>query len=914
MTVSYFSNLLKKNKPYLVLLVLIIIGYWQISFYVFSLKWDLIDVVLPFRYYFSECIQAGHFPFWNPYLQTGTPFFSDLQAPTYYPELLIVSLLGGYGVGSMHILFVLYLFIAASGMYKLSLYFNGNQIASLIAGLAYSFSGFMVGHGQHFFLLVGSAWIPFVVLNYIKMNQDFKPVSILKEGMFLFLMIAGAYQAMSMALLYLIILLFLYYIIQAIIQKDPGRIIGILKANLLLLLFVIALSIPLLISTLDILDHVSRFSEGLTLDKAVSTGQSLKSFISLVIPFSTLRNDAFFGGVDMSMRNHYFGVIPLIFFMASLFQKRTIPEYLILAFGLIIMALSFSALPVREFMFKHIPLMDLFLYASYLRVFGLFAFILFSASSIDQFLKNPKRKKGKVILAGLLLLCFLIFLILNTLHKTTFNELWQQLDFSNFPAWFEGLSFHQIILAQGLFQIVIISLFLLLVLYHQKIRRFSHAIMILFIIELFIATQLNIPTTVADYSSKPSRMQKDISLCPDKFPIPTNNKVIFKTRHHAFFHPFWRNTNIFTKQVGFKAFSSFELNSYSLLDDHYPNLREAVLNNHLTYFSDNILPLNQFSDSNINPQKDSRSLYLSEQDYTFLSDHFMRSDNKDEQLSTDSLDEVEIVEFSPNRVSLETKTLNPQFLTLLQTNFKGWNAFIDNQPTPIYTSNFNYRTILLPQGKHVVRFEYQNNKILVLYFFSNILFIVCVLFLLGRWIYKENPESKSFLFIPLFLLAVILTLSLRSLTAEDTYVKTYEANTQPWLKKDPIFSFQPYSENELSGEKSILVDEDRMFQPIATIVNEDEKLKNGTLVVRAKILPETYSNALIVSQISGYEQAIGWHGSKIETQIETLNQWNDIFYIRNFYQLKPNEGINIYLWNIGNSRFRIDDISVEYYD
>ena len=120
MTESYFINVLKKSKPYLVLLLLIIIGYWQISFFVFSFKWDMIDVVFPFRYYFSECISAGYFPFWNPYLQTGVPFFSDLQAPTYYPELLIISLFGGYGLGTMHFLFVLYLFIAASGMYRLS--------------------------------------------------------------------------------------------------------------------------------------------------------------------------------------------------------------------------------------------------------------------------------------------------------------------------------------------------------------------------------------------------------------------------------------------------------------------------------------------------------------------------------------------------------------------------------------------------------------------------------------------------------------------------------------------------------------------------------------------------------------------------------------------------------------------------
>ncbi|NJK86062.1 MAG: hypothetical protein HC906_08970 [Bacteroidales bacterium] len=76
-----------------------------------------------------------------------------MQAPTYYPELLIVSLLGGYTVYTMHILYILYLFIAASGMYNLSFYFNKNNSASLLAGIAYCFSGYFIGHGQSFFLL-----------------------------------------------------------------------------------------------------------------------------------------------------------------------------------------------------------------------------------------------------------------------------------------------------------------------------------------------------------------------------------------------------------------------------------------------------------------------------------------------------------------------------------------------------------------------------------------------------------------------------------------------------------------------------------------------------------------------------------------------------------------------------------------
>jgi len=109
------SKLSPSVRHQLWLLLAAILAYWPVAFYQFGLKWDLIDVVFPFRYFFSESMQAGYFPFWNPYQQTGTPFFADLQAPTYYPELLLVSLLGGYRLLVMHLLLIGYFFIAGQG-------------------------------------------------------------------------------------------------------------------------------------------------------------------------------------------------------------------------------------------------------------------------------------------------------------------------------------------------------------------------------------------------------------------------------------------------------------------------------------------------------------------------------------------------------------------------------------------------------------------------------------------------------------------------------------------------------------------------------------------------------------------------------------------------------------------------------
>ena len=907
-------NSIKRFYPYSILLLIVVLGYWQISFLTFSLKWDFIDVVFPFRFYFSESIQSGYFPFWNPYQQTGTPFFTDLQAPTFYPELLFISIFTGYGIYVMQFLFVIYTFIAAIGMYKLSYHFNKNRETSLFAGIAYSLSGYIVGHGQHLFLLVGAAWIPFVIVYYLKLNQKRNFSDLLKTAVFIFLMVSGAYQALSFTLFYLMVLIFLFFIIKEISRKNLKGIIEIIKANIYLLLLVIVFLLPLIVSTFEILTSVDRLTGGVNLSQTLANGQTFKSIISFVLPFSTLNYGEFFGGVDVSMRNHYFGLIPLIFFIAALFQKHSKLMYLIFGFGLIIIASSFSFLPVRKFMFNYVPFMNLFKYAAYIRVFGLLSFILLAADYFAFFQKNFRKEKKKVMTLCIAFSIILLSLILYSISKVTINDFGLLLAGKySFYEILKNMSFYQNVLVQAVFQFLVVLLFILILVLHKRLKYPFRLIIIIFFIEMFAATQLNLASTVGDSTNKPYRMKKDLSLFPDKFPIPVNDKIIFNDKKHASFQPFWRNTYIFSKQVAFGAFSSFELNTYNKLDDDYPNLKNTVLNNHLFYFSDTIISLKHFADSRIHQQKDSKHLFFSDEDFTHLSDKIV---------ATDCDDEISILEFSPNKVVVETTTKNDQFFTMLQTNYKGWKAYIDNNSTPIYTSNFNYRTILLPKGNHTIIYEYRNNKIVILYFISNILFFITILLLLGLSFKKNNYSVKTFAYISTIIILITTFFLIKRLTYTDNNYSAFQIYNERWSGKSTLFHLTQKFNSELqysdtrkisSGEKGFRVSSDNEYFTVVSIDNKKENLKEGTLVVTAEIFTESYFNALIVSTIPGNETSNKWYAAKVEKQIESLNEWNEITYYRNFYNLEKNDTIEVFLWNLKKSDFIIDNITVDFY-
>lgn len=893
----------------IIILIITIIGYWQISFLFYGLKWDLIDVVLPFRYYFSECINSGYFPFWNPYQQTGTPFYADLQAPTYYPELFIISLLGRYGIYTMHVLFIVYLFIAAIGMYKLSFYFNQSRNASLIASLSYVFCGYVVGHGQHFFLLVGAAWIPFVVLYYIKLNQENKLINCIKSSVFVFLLITGAYQAISIAMLYLLLLIFAYFFISALSKKNWMATLKILKLNLFFFLIVILLSLPLIISTLEILNFIERLNSGVSLESTLAFGQPCSTFLSFIIPFSTLKYSEFFGNIDSSLINHYFGIIPLIFLVISLFRKHSVLEYIILGFGVIIFSMSFDFLPVRKFIHQHIPLMNLFLSAAYIRIYGLLAFILISAKYFSHFEKNISKERNKLIITGFMMFLVLVALIIFSMSKLTFHDFQEFFQINYVIELFKELSFYQNILIQALFHTFIVGVFIVTIIFYRKIKYPISIITLLIATELFFATQLNMHATVIDMQHKPRDMHDNLSLSPKGFPIPVNDKILFNDQQHAFFEPFWRNTYIFTKQVSFNAFSSFELKTYSKLDDKYNYLRSATLNNHLAYFSDTILPLAIFNDTKIAPEH-SKYLFLSQQDYNLLAET---------KVKTDSSDLINIKEFSPNTVVLETKTKNDQFLTLLQTNYKGWKAYIDGKETPIYTSNFNYRTILLPKGEHVVKFEYKNLKIIIFYVLSNIIFFCCILFLMGRWLYLKHKGTNIYLYIPLTLIFLILFLIIARFIKKQTSLDFHAYYNARFSKENAYMSETHNFENlcsnydtltVFSGDKSFVVDSSTEFLPIIELVqNNNNKIKEGTLKVTFKLFTNNYNKSLIVSEINNK-----WHAHKIEKQIEGLNKWNDILYLRRIPKMDKGEILKTYLWNPNKSKFIIDSISVELFE
>lgn len=670
--------------PALILFFFTILAFWQVAFLTNSLQWDQIDCVLPWRYFTAECIHHHIFPFWNPYQNLGYPIYADMRS-VWSPEVWIIGLIGGYSNYTLHFIFIVYIFLAGYGMYRLALNLGIKPVFSLIAGISYMLSGYFTGHAQEMFSITGGSLLPFVLLCYLKLLTYKRVKDVLFFVLFVFWMISSGYQAITIILIYLLLLFFIFTIGGLIREKKYKELIKLLGLNLMAVILIIGSCTFLIISIFQAAPYLQRIG-GMDIKGILFDPFSPQSMISFLFPFSVVKEAAFFD-TDLTMTNSYAGFFIFVFFIFSFFRKKSLTENIILCFGLFALIASFGRYtPLREWLYHFVPGMNLFRFPSFFSIFMLLAIILTGARSLEGFVQDPlKRKKAFFIILVIILSIsggFLAFSIKN-------------IDFSH-PGILSGDAFHKSTFAEHLFinvlvMLIFFSIFIFLI---KKKKLRPSVILVLVALDMVVAVQLNAYYTVCSPDAKPSEMRKILKTQPTGFPIPNMNPVCENRDGGAMPSPFWRNTSIFRKQISENGFNSFQLSNYREFTEKHPVLKDSVLKNPIIYNSDHL-----FSSEKADNPVSKTDLFVDKLTYERL---------KNQQLTVNPSDEFKIISFSPLMIHVKTRTKNSSILTLLQNNFPGWEVRIDQHSVSQFTSNFMFISVVLPEGEHSVSFEYRN--------------------------------------------------------------------------------------------------------------------------------------------------------------------------------------------------------------
>ncbi len=116
---------------------------------------------VPWRTAALRAIASGHLPLWNPLVGMGAPLLANYQVGVFYPPHVVLALLGpewGHGL-----LVMLHLILAAWGMVALARRLGLGAAAQVVAGAAFSLSGYLVARAGFLSINAAAAWLPWGV-------------------------------------------------------------------------------------------------------------------------------------------------------------------------------------------------------------------------------------------------------------------------------------------------------------------------------------------------------------------------------------------------------------------------------------------------------------------------------------------------------------------------------------------------------------------------------------------------------------------------------------------------------------------------------------------------------------------------------------------------------------------------------
>ena len=701
MDLSERSKRFYRYLPYFAMLIIAAIAFFQVVSFEHPMVYDMVDCFYPWRFHIGECLQNGIFPFWNPYQDLGYPIHADPSSGTWYPMVWLIGSTVGYNLYTIGLEFFIHIFFAGVGMFTLAKTLRIEWRIAFIAAVSYMLCGIFVGNAQHLTYVISAAWLPFLLNFYFRMIREHSWSNAYYTGFFLFLMITGGYAAFIIILFYFFLITAGIYLVRAARYRGAFAFSDLIVRHVAFVLTTLFFAGGILYSIWQVSPYLNRI-QGFTLEQALFSPFGPKAFISFVTPFATVRFSDWFNG-DISMINGYIGLFIFIFFIAGLFSKKSLEMKLILGLGIVSLAAAVGdALPFRELLFKFVPMMDVFRFPSVFRLFTMMAMILIAANYLNNSFRGDQTLPIKKWIGPLLAMTALFTGLIFWLRSRTALDLKNFIETNVFANGNES-RIEQHISFQLIIQLIFLVLLILVIRYVRSRDWQIRSISTLVVIDMLIATQLNAPYTVFYDNVNATEAYHATKKLPKNFPAMDDITIEESGKLPGLGSPFWQNLSIFRKQISAEGFNSFSFGSYDKLESRYPFIFQEIQKNRLVLLSDKVIHERRMHAAN----RDStyRPSYLFFDDAGFNVLNTIRLKNSDG-------DDAYVTSYNANKFKIKTVVDETQLLTLFQKDYKGWKAYIDGEETPIYKSNLNFMTIVVPAGTEEVIFQYRDPIVL----------------------------------------------------------------------------------------------------------------------------------------------------------------------------------------------------------
>ncbi len=694
---------------------------------------DPIRQQYPWKNLTMEVEKKFELPLWNPYNFSGTPHLANFQSAVFSPFNLIFFLLP-FSL-SWSLLIFLQPLLAASFLFFYLDNLKLNKKASLFGAISFAFSGFSIAWIQWGNILATAMWLPLILLSVDKIFSEFQNNSsrtlfskIKWPLVFVFSTVFSFFSGHLQIFFYLAFVSLFYIFFKWFLNKRPIKALG-LFVLLYILFFVLTL-----VQLLPVLQFISLSARDVDQAGWMIKGWfiPLQNIIQFVVPdfFGNPATLNYFGIWNYGEFIGYVGIAALVFAFIAIFFKRdkTTLFFLIILLAALVFAFPnfISKLPYRlslPFISTSQPTRLIFIID--------FCLSILAAFGLDYFIKEKKLKKILFILAFFSLIFLAVWgFVLGTGFSLITPE--------NLLVSKRNLIFPSILF-------LITSVLLVLYLFKDKLRipkraieYFPYLLIALLVFDLFRFGWKFLPFTKSEYlypktatiNFLTKNTQNYRVMETDSRILPPNFSIMYKIQSVDGYDPLYlqrygelmaaigRNRPDISTPFGFNRIitpQGYSSPIFSLLGVKYilsvEELNTGGFNKVFeegstkVYESATVLDRAFFIGKTIAAKDKQEAINLMFDNKFPLKFRAVVEGGGSQSLSRDwSVGKSKVTKYEENRVEISTDNKGEGFLILTDSFYPTWHAAVDGIETEIYLTDYNFRGIIIPKGKHQIVF------------------------------------------------------------------------------------------------------------------------------------------------------------------------------------------------------------------
>jgi hypothetical protein len=702
----------------LFLLLCCLIAYWPLTFHLFSLKNDALNYFLPVRYQISEAINNRQWPVWSPYFNLGYPLQGDMQSGVWNPFVQFFSLFGSYTLKTLQYETLLYIYLCGVGMYFLLTHFSIQKNIAIWGSIAYMLCGFNSDSAQFLNWISGASFLPFVFLFYYRTLKEASLKQAVFCGFFLYLLFVTAYPADFIITAYIFFFYLLVYLYREKSFSKKKSIFDLLKIHLVLAACFLLLSFPAIISFFEFLQFSER-GHGASYHDAMSNPFHPFLVFSYVAPLGVWRAPYVFH-TDPLERNSYFGIITFLLLTAAFFihSSNRLVRFCKWAF-IISLIFSFGKIGgLRPLAYYLLPLMNTFRHPANVKLFTIFFACIIAAFSLQEFtyknIVDRYKKRSFYTVAGISVAILFFAFLSDISFSGLFHNSHSQLSLvEKIKDKLDKLSFFDLIAINFLLQLPF-----LVIAYFNFVKKINLKWLITTgIANCILFTMLFQPFTVVKKDSVASIQSVLNKVAQPLYPLPDLKVSLDENSKDG--EKYFKEIgalNMYNKKIG-RIDYRIAPSNLNTQNEFWQNklLRNKLMKYPLLYRADTAF---LYSSPKIDTSVNKKIIVTEDSAIA----NFVNSYSKE------TISEIDVLHFYPNRFDFEINCQQPGFYCLFQNYYPRWKLYVDGIKTEIVRCNISFMGLQLKPGHHLVSFRYKTDDLIIAFYINIVLSFLIIVF------------------------------------------------------------------------------------------------------------------------------------------------------------------------------------------